>query len=473
MHHDSLPPPPSADVVVDVKSALAVLHDAAVLLQQGGSCNADLLLPAYRAVAPVSHVDIDAPLSFAFLQQVLAMGGLPLLQHAHLSLEHGSPRAFPTFTSGAGVAHLTAPPSLERTADGLALALGVALEAQKARRLLGDLPFADLAFPAQRLGVDVDGLQQAFGGVALDALNGLVRHPQRQVHGAPIAAAEAGVVDDFPQVDFKQGPVFVVAGATGRMHDLLSPLVRKLHADLAQLAQSQDDDALYEVLPAVFADDAGVFAERNTEERSRGFAPFAGGVVVEFARCVPQDADRRAHGLVQTLKQNKAVLVVIEQHPQLLRSVLQHVGPLCRALILLSEGMCSDDAVLFPEAALDVVTGRRTELRNAMLKEEERQTQPLFDVHTLPSLGFAPLAPPARTALDVVTGPFLQAVFDARVAGDLDRGCRVGLGVCPFAASARLSELSLKVLAKMAAAPVRASRQAPPLKTPPLHGLRG
>ncbi|MCP4500037.1 MAG: hypothetical protein GY822_08760 [Deltaproteobacteria bacterium] len=450
-----------------VSQAFSKLSQANRGLQSGLPVAATDFLDAYRTLAPATHAGFRAPLSLAFLAQVAALGGLPLVQQAHFILAAGSERSYPTITAIHGAALLEAAPSCERLSDGLALFLGVAHEAEKLQKILGNVPFDALQTPAALLGMSSEVLANTFGDevTALRFLNGLLFHgANRSLHALHFddAEAETDQAATLPDFSTVEGPLFVVAGATERIHDVLSPFVRKLRGELSQLADSQEEDALYDVLPLLYSDEKQAFSERLVAEAPRGFTPIPGGVVVHFERLSPQEVDRRAHGFVSTLKQKKAVLVVIGRHPQRLADVLNTVGQKTRALILLSEGLSAEESVVYPESIFDVVTGQYAELKNALLKEEERTTRIFSEVYSTPSLGLSISTPTTSRSIDSISSRLLQAAFQSRIDGNLERSARIGLGLSPLHLPHTHSDLALHVLARMAKAPTQATRHRSP-----------
>lgn len=460
--------PPSSPSVAE---ALSTLARAAAELSQRGVVEVGPLLAAYRALAPVGHAGAQGIAPDLELLAATASFGAPLLGAEAVEVCASVPRAPPSVRPDdvdERRARLFTPPGVESGADALTLTLGVALEAAKLVALLDDpaTPAGDLVdVAAGACGVTPDDVARALGApdraTALAAFEDVLRGGVvRRVELA--ASARAGRPIDDVMLDValnEDGPLFVLAGATERVQDLLSPWVRRLERPLARLAGSPAADELYAALPLLLAEEPRAHDERLEVEAREGFTPCGDAVVVRFERVDPARADERTRTSLRALKQSRARAVLTGRDPETLRAVLARVGRRARVVAVLGEALGARSP--YPDVVVDAVSGHPLDLDNA-LADPERHDEVASVCISPPSLGLSP-----RAFLEQGVGcapllaPLLLEAVHARAAGWLARQSRLAAGISPPGDSAAASSVALRCLARMSGVTPLPRRQAP------------
>jgi hypothetical protein len=438
-----------------------VIAQGAAELLATGRLDVATLLHAYRGLSPVGHpgAGADAP-DCDFLAAAWSLGGVGLLGGHQVRVCGAPPRALPTaepLEGGAGV-RLSLARGQDAAGDALALALGVAMESAKLQPLLDDVPPASATLDeiASRLALSRDALAAAFGS-ADDAVQALLSAaaagPDRELvldDGAPPVQPDA--LDDviFDVAVDGDGPVFVLAGATERLHDMLSPYVRRLAAPLGRLAGAATDDARYDALRLLVTAEPDSHAERVAAETRDGISHCGSALVVRFEALDPSAVDERARNTVRQLKSRRALGVVTGRSPAALGDALDRCGARARVVVLLAEAFAGEEARAWPDVILDAASGHPFDVDNALC--DANAEEPITAHISAPSLGLTP-APLVRErwAVDALLAPLLAETGAARARGALGRGARVALGSFAPGDGAHASSVALRVLERMAA----------------------
>lgn len=441
-----------------VTATLAALGDLAAAcaqLRAGGSVDTLPLTAAYRAARPAGHALASAAsLDLAFLGTLYALGGAPMLSAPRLIAAQSAPRMPPEVMPLPGGVEVRVPPSEEAAGDVLALALGLTVEAAKLRRALGDGSTPGPALAERVLALPAGSLDRAFGdeASAADALAALLSSPaSRRVHAlAPEQAPPP------PAPEGADGPVFIVAGATERLHDLVSPWARRLAPRLIELVGDDDIDAPYAALPALLQIDPGVHDERVSAEQDDGLLASRSAVALDHGALDPALCDPRALEALTTLKRSRAASIVVGRQRRAFEAALEHHGGDARVVVVLAEALTAPGTLLMPDVLVHprASGGDDTwlDVRNALGLPAPPAAHPTLHV---PSLGLAPRqAPglPLGSSLNALLWPLVAAFGRARALGHVPRSTRLAVGLSS-PASADSSALALHCLSKMAAAP--------------------
>jgi hypothetical protein len=434
-----------------VTTALGVLAEACERLASGSHLDTLPLMSAYRHARPAGHplAAADSP-DLAFLGTLYALGGAPLLAAPRLVVVQSAPRMPPEVLPLSGGVEVRVPPSEEAPGDVLALALGLTVEAAKLRRALGDGHAPGPALAERVLALPVGSLAQAFGDddSAADALAALLRSPaSRRVHALAPPAAPALLDIDV------DGPLFVVAGATERLHDLISPWARRLLPRLQALVGSDDGDAPYAALPALLQIDPSVHDERLAAEQRDGLMASGDALLIDHAALDPALADPRGRDALATLRRNSARTIVVGRRRAALEHVLETYGAQLRVVVVLAEALTVPGTLLMPDVLVHPGGPHYVDLRNA-LGLAAASGGAHVSLH-VPSLGLAPRSAPGLlpgSSLNALLWPLVSVAARARAFGHLARATQLAVGLTS-PASADSSALALHCLAKMAAAP--------------------
>lgn len=453
-----------------VVAALSAVARAAEELRATGTLEVGPFLAAYRALEPVAHggsanlaPDLD------FLNAATSLGEA-LLDAELFEVTATSPRAPPSVTSAADTdgprrAHVHVAPGFEATADALALALGLGLEAAKLQALLDEgLEREPLAAAARALGVTTTAIAEHLATDEIEVALRLRRVADGGVVRRVLASPAARVplpIDDvlFDVATGGDGPLFVLAGATERLQDILSPWVRRLDGPLSRLAGTTSSDDLYSVLPLLLAEEPLAHDERLDVESREGFTPCGGVIVIRFDVVDPTRADERARPLLRALKQSRARAVLCERHPSTLTDVLARVGKRARVVAVLAEALGGRSP--YPDVVVDALTGHPLDLDNALADPEDPSQEAAVCISP-PSLGLSP-----RAFLEHGVGcapllaPFLLEAAHARAAGLLARRARLAAATFAPGDSAAASAVALRCLSRMAGVSPLASRRQP------------
>ncbi|MFZ9888629.1 MAG: hypothetical protein ACO3JL_14110, partial [Myxococcota bacterium] len=297
-----------SESIGDALRALSVLCEAAERLSQGHEVHTAPLLASYASLRPAGHAAAGAhSLDLEFLGAVRGMGE-ELWGARVLELQRSVVRATPFLAPrGDDAVTLLVPPGLEGPGDALALMLGVATESAKLQRLAAEgaegplLPKVAAALGCPPLEVvdrmecvgDRDTAEALLQRLYVAGPNRSVRSPMGAAAGtAPVEAAFRGRSD-------RGGPLFVVAGATERLHDLVSPWVRRLQSPLAKLAGTRHSDDLYALLPNLFAEDPQLHDERiNVEHDEGALISIGDALLIRFEHLDTTLVDERARAVV-------------------------------------------------------------------------------------------------------------------------------------------------------------------------------
>lgn len=441
------------------RAALATVADGLAELPRRGWLDVEPLLDAYRALGPVGHPGAAAPsLDTGFLAGAVSFGGLSLLRASHLVVTRGAPRAGPYLvpSSEGDAVELRAPPAPDAPYDAVALVAGLALEARKLEDVLGARALDDAAptILARTSGADEETLAAQLGGDAAHARRVLGALLEGGVHRTVHLGLGAARPDACPAVDpvlldaaahDTGGPLFVLAGATERLHDLVSPYARRLRAPLSSLAGASSEDALYDALPLLYAEEPRALDERLEVETRAGLSSAGAALVARFDAMDPALADPRARESLRALKRSRARAVLCGRHPDTLSMVLASVGTRARAVIVLGEGFCGEAPALHPDLVRDARTGHLVEIDNALSSSKEA---PSCVVTSAPSLGLVPLeGMPADTS----SFSLLTAALSLRALGQLTKKTRLAAAVARIGDGEALSQVALLCLARMAA----------------------
>ncbi len=457
----ALPPPAS----MTLPEALRQVARAARDLREHGVVEVGPALAAYRTLQPVAHGGslARAP-DLAFLAATSAFGP-PLLDAEMLTVAGAVPRAPPFVTSGAAEgtrAHVA--PGVEATADALTLALGLALEAAKLQVLLDDADGDDdlLALTARAhdstkaaVAASLDRSEAEATEMLEAILHGGVA---RRVYALPEARAPIPLDEVLLDVaNDDDAPLFVLAGATERLQDLLSPFVRRLESPLAHLAGSTSADELYAALPLLLAEEPRCEEERLAVESREGFTPCGGALVVRFDRVDASRADERARPQLRALKQSRARAVLCARFPTTLAEVLARTGRRTRAVIVLAEALGGQSP--YPDVVIDAESGHPLDFDNALADGDDgRETACTYI--SPPSLGLSPRAHLEHgVGCAPLLAPLLLEAAHARAAGTLARRARLAAGTFAPGDSEGASAVALRVLSRMSGVTPLARRQ--------------
>jgi len=417
------------------------------------------LVDAYRARAPLGHTGAASPaVDVAFLGRALALLGDPsLLGAARFVVETVRAPCAPIVRALDDACVLTLPESDHAGADGLALALGLVVERAKAKRVLGDVPSSSLEVTARLLSTTGEALAAAFGDGtrAQGALTALARgEMDARVHRVPSPRAPPD--GDGLSRALGDGPLFVVAGATERVHALLSPFARRFESELAELAGTPDDDALYGALTELFTRDPGAHEERVRAERDDGIVDVGGALAVRFRALPARAVDPRARALVEQLAKSDASLVVVSRDARAFSEVLAVVGGRARAAIVVDEGLVEPGSIVFPDV---VIEGARAHaIENALAPSDARAARATSVARAHASLGLASSRDRAEGRAACTLAFSLQdALVWARARGLVGPQCRSACALVLPGDDAAHTALALTTLAKMAASPARSS----------------
>lgn len=434
---------------------LAVVARAVAHLTAAGRLQVAAWSDAYAEMRPLGHPSAqrDAP-DAGFLGAALGIGGAALLGAAEIVVGHSAPRALPVCRplDDDRVA-LLLPPGPEARADGLALALGLQREADKLRHAIEQTPGAPLAVAAELAGQDPAALAAEVGvseeelAAGLDALLG--RATRTLAVGPPPPAA---LVDDVVlDVAAEGDALYVFAGATERLHDLVSPYARRLGAQLAQLAGGAGDDAAYDGLSVLFSQEPRAHDERLDVEAREGLTPCGRALVVRFDAVDVAAVDPRARDAVRSLKQRRACAVLCDRDPATLAAVLRKVGDRVRVVALLAEGITAGPRP-WPDVVVDPTSGHPLELDNALTDAADDDD----DVATFispPSLGFTPVdLLQSGIGSAPLAYPLLYEAVAARARGELSRRARLALGTFAPGDPTTTTGVAVRCLERMAAA---------------------
>lgn len=437
-----------------------MLCDAAERLQGGHDVRTGPLLASYAQLRPTGHVIAERVTpDLEFIAAVRAMGE-ELLGARVLELQWSVPRAPPGLLPGHDdVVTLLVPPGLEGPGDALALALGVALESEKLRQLTDGnaagplLPQVALALECAP-GEVVERMGCAGEGEVAEALlqRLLAAGAERSVRSAPLRGPSpaAGLTAALRGPD--DGPLFVLAGATERLHDLVSPWVRRLQTPLAKLAGSRQSDDGYALLPSLVAEDPRLHRERIAAEHEEGaILESNGALLIRFAQLDTALVDERARPVVTQLKRSRTRAVLCGRSTECLQEVLSAVGPEVRVVVLLGEALGALGP--YPDLVIDGRTSHPLELNNILYPPHVDATKAASVLLSPPSLGLSPsLVLAEQVGSAPLLGPLALSVAHARAAGLLPRGARVAAAVHPPGDSAAASATALLCLTRMAGA---------------------
>jgi hypothetical protein len=450
----------SSVAVDDVRHALTTLATAAQELDASHHVDLPALVPAYLAIRPTGHrLATTRTIDLALLGRSLALVGEPLsLGASRFVLSTVRAAVMPTVVDEGGSLLLTLPESDHACADALAFALGLVVERAKAKRILGEMPSSSLDVTARLLGVTSDALVAHFGSPerAMAALSSLSRGSLRaSLHRVPRDETRRTKLSELDRAP-STGPLFIVAGAIERIHDMLSPFVRRLETELTALAGSPDDDALYASLVEIVTRDPLAHDERLTVEEADGIAHHGDHLVVSFRALDVRFADARARAALEKLASQDATLVLTSRTSRGLAEVLARVGTRARAVILLDEGFTDGATPYFPDVIVSATSMHAIENPFARTRDDATTAHVAF---CAPGLGLAPADPPG-TRPDAIACALLASMIDvvvrARALGQLHRACRTACAVVLPGDDLAASAIALACLEKMAASAPRA-----------------
>ena len=330
----NLADPGQAPTDASVAEALSRLWQAVRCFDARGVVDVAAALDGYRALRPAGHARAadEAP-DLDFLEAAFALGGASLLGASQLIASRGTPRTGIVVEvaplAERDAVELRLPPSPHSAMDAFALTAGLAVEASKVARLLDGVVTEEDALLriSSAAQLDEEGLVMRLGGdrgEAVRALSALLapgeaRTVRLATDGArPDAAAPFDGFALEGSTHDAGGPLFVVAGASDRLHDLVSPYVRRLRGPLSRLAASSFEDALYDALWTLFSEAPAALEERLEAEARDGISPIPGALVVRFDALDPALADARSREDVRALKRSRARAVLCDAHPRTL-----------------------------------------------------------------------------------------------------------------------------------------------------------
>lgn len=411
------------------RDAQQLLAQAAEELARGGRHPLPPLLDAYRQLAPPAHVGANQPLpDLEFLRRAHVFANFPLCgaQHWLLVPRHGRAEVRFLPTHSAGVARVEHADSLSALADLMTLALGVCLEATKFRTLLRgvDLDNDASAWLCAALQVEPEALREALGGgLHTDSNDGqliarwMEQSSQLTLHrfsGDSKTGTPAGA--EAPHIGHRQdeGPVYIVAGATERLHDLLSPYVRRLEHPLRKLSVEVDDDAPYAGLSMLYSEEPLAHDERLQREEQDGFVRHGNALFVSCRTLRSDGADPRTRRALQRLKQSRAQLVICDRSPTTLAACLVTFGEQAKGLALLSEGFHTEPTSFAPTLLEDAASGHLMPIRNLFSDAAEKGRVALCQ--SVPSLGLAlSMTPCSDASLYALATVCLRAQADGHL----------------------------------------------------------
>jgi hypothetical protein len=447
---------PSLPAAREVRRALATLDHALSTLRTTQMLDVDPLVQSYLALSPRGHPFAESPtVDVGFLGRTLSLLGDPTALRAHrFVLSTTRAPVPPQVRADGSTLELFLEESSHAPADVLALALGLVVERAKAKRILGDMPELSADLTARLLGVTTEALAQTFGSLenAWSAFKALVSTSGRAtVHCIPPRAPPARAVSPGLQKDAftGDGHVFIVAGASRRMHDLLSPFVRRLEVPLSALAGTPDDDALYATLPLLVAEDPLIEDERRVVEESDGIFADDDLLIVRARSLDVNLVDARARVAVRELALADSTIVLVPEAPVSLVAALTDFGPRTRAVILLAEGFVPTGAPWFP----DVIAGPFSHhaIENPLAPASNDAVARV--AFAVPGLGLAPSSAPGvheRAVCATGISEMADVVVNMRAQGGLHRTCRTAAAVVFPGDDDAHTKLALLCLDKMA-----------------------
>jgi hypothetical protein len=456
-------PPDAGQPLPSTSSPLGELAQSARELEARGQLDVAPKLWAYRALDPVGHPGASRScLDAAFLAAAFGLGGISLLRAKDLWALPQPPRSLPAVHElprherPGAILHVSHGP--EGCADALSLQLGLAAEAAKLDARLDELHeprVDDRALWPALFEAPLASLLEAFGSEQSlrDALAALLEGgvDRRVLRAAGHAPALDEVLFD---VAISDGPLFVLAGATERLHDVSTPWVRRLEGPLARLAGDRDADALYDALPLLVSDDPRCHDERLQVEAKDGVTPCGAALVVRFDALDTAKADERARPLLRALKGRRTCAVLCDRRPETLRAVLARAGRRARVVVVIADGILPDVEAGFPDVLLDAQSGLPLDLDNALAdadSERERAAACL----SLPSLGLTPsVILQDKGAVAAGASALLAEAGLARARGELSRRARLAVAVLSAGASGQHTRVALRCLERMAALPL-------------------
>ncbi len=443
-------------------AALIRLCRAARTLAEDGVVDVMDLVDDYRAIRPLGHPAAhEARLCTDFVAACAALGGHALLGADRIAASSGAPHPPPAAAPFAGGIELTSPAADDVAANALAVALGLACEGRKVLRALGDEPsfVDDLGAACARLGVDPMHLVAALGGDEAQAREAIASlwhgGAARSVSSAPTddPSLPGGLVDDEALRAACAGrPVYVAAGATERLHDVLSPFARRAHPRLAELGRAlgaaPSPDDVYAALDALFAAEPRTPDERAATDADHGLLVVGAATVVRFDALDDGAVDPRARAAVKALAGAGAVLVLCGRDAASLSRVLDVVGGATRAVVALADGFA--ESPCFPDVVVDATTGYALVVDNALAKGEPGAVSV-----TLPSLGLTPGVAAGQPvgARETTLFPLLARTYAARARKALPPTTKIAAAVVPIGDFVAPTTIALAVLARMAPAP--------------------
>lgn len=437
------------------------LARAAIQLAEHKRLSLAPLLDAYRRLAPEAHAGANQPLpDLTFLQHVHAFSNLPIAGAKHWLLATQHPRTETLFheTKSTGVLQIDCAGSLSALADLMTLALGVCLEAQKIRALLRavDLEKDASAWLCGALQCEAETLSAALGSSLKTDINDnelisrwVEQGDELTLHhlspSLPSAPPHRAPVPESVFEGNSAGPLFIVAGATERIHDLLSPYVRRLHDPLQRLAAHSGQDAPYIALSLLNQAEPQAHPERLALETDDGFVPTEIGLSVSCHALVTTLVDERARRAAQKLKQSQSRIVLCDQSAEHLASALSLWGKEAHALVLLNEGFHAQPSFAFPAMLEDVASGHLLPLQNQW--PDQPAENHIEASESVPSLG---LASNASSCTDTSLYALANECFRARKHGYLKSETPIHAAICRADEPTSFSRLSIAVLETLA-----------------------
>jgi hypothetical protein len=371
-----------AGPLTDGQALVGPIANAVAALLRGEDADVDVLLPAWRALAPACHPGAGRDeVDVAALAAVLG-------RHPDLLADVGSTAGRPIAVVGCVDDDPRGGPPAAAVARMLADVLVLRLESRKiAHGLPAPAPALRAVFP------DPDTARRVLAAVR--DLPGLAVAP-----AAP--PATDGLLDALTAPGMAGRAVHIaVGGSIRRLLDLLSPYGRRLRVDLALAGRAAgavpDDDDVYRGLARLAQQAPETISERRAVDAAEGFFDCNAGFVLDTSRLVEDLVDRRVRTLVPTLQRARLVLVGVVDA----RAVRSLPGIPASTHVLVD-----DDADRAPGALLDGATGAVLPIAGAGAS-----------ALSLPWRGLAPTTADGAPVAAVDEGSFaaLQALWRRRV----------------------------------------------------------
>jgi hypothetical protein len=457
---------PTGQGTLNLHDAFASIQDAIHRLRRNRRLETASLRDAYLAINPRGHTGLHHSYpDLQFLAAAFGLGGPALFRSEHFVITEVTERVWPSIFPLDDAVELRVTQSPESPADALALALGLDAEARKIQEALLGHEAPGMTLAARLLGVTEQQLIAALGGqeeLAQEALGILRSGPtQRILHlpgpGSTLPIPVEDVQTQWPS-ETLMGPLVICSGASERCLDLLSPYVRELHGPLKQLADNQlgahDADTLYDILPLLFQQDAQCNEERQQVDAQKGIIPVGRSYWIRFASLDVAGTDERVRPSLKRLQDLNLVMVITGRDPADLENALEQVGPHCRHILLVGEGLLpQNESPYFPDIFGAPNGTQFSEISNSMRRVSRDGPQAAKCVQTVSGLGFTPQPAanmPTEKCYNSNCYDSIQAILRAKTRNILAMETRLACGLYSPRNTADASHILIEWLSSIA-----------------------